>query len=394
MRFATLEVWQKDWKKAPKSDRSISGPTETDEAMRKTLYIHIGHFKTGTTAIQVFLARNPKLLKRHDLVFAQTKQEHCKHSDLACSLYQAAGVTELMHGYAKDETPQQVWAALFEELRASRRSGMIVSTEELMRLACFPQAVEDLKQIVATAPDIDIKIIAYLRAPESHLRSWYNQLVKMGCKTPSFNAAISDRFEPIHYDYALALRPWIDLFGAQSIILRHYSSESRKDNALFRDFLSIFGIAMPDRGLSFLSEDPNPRIEGEALEVVRIMQNSGAADWAINATRDRFNRFFQQEQVEGFVRSGDAFEQVRRRTLGGLAQLAQELPEFSETLNQFRAQLPVQDAGPASEGWLFAGLLLAEVDTLRKGMHQRNAELIARLEALEAKLPAKGAKPE
>ncbi|WP_417714147.1 hypothetical protein [Pseudophaeobacter arcticus] len=361
--------------------------------MRKTLFLHIGHFKTGTTAIQEFLYLNPKLLRQHDLLYAKTKQEYSKHSDLAFSLYQAAGVKDLLHGYAKPETPQQVWAALFEELRASKRSRMIVSTEELMRLGCFPQAVADLKQIVETAPDIDIKVIAYLRAPESHLRSWYNQLVKMGCKTPSFNAAISQSIEPVHYDYALALRPWISLFGAQSIILRRYSKESRKDNALFRDFLSIFGIEMPDHGLTLLPGDPNPRIDDETLEVVRILQNSRASDWAINTTRDRFSSYFQEEQVEGFARSGDAFEQVRAQTLGGLDQLAQELPEFADTLEQFRGQLPVQDAGPASDGWLFAGLLLAEIDALRKTMNKQNVALVARLETLEARLSAKGSKP-
>lgn len=37
--------------------------------MRKTLFLYIGHFRTGTTAVQEFLHLNPKLLRWHDLVF-------------------------------------------------------------------------------------------------------------------------------------------------------------------------------------------------------------------------------------------------------------------------------------------------------------------------------------
>jgi len=361
--------------------------------MRKTLYLHIGHFKTGTTAIQQFLHLNPRLLKRNDLAYAETKREYFKHSDLAFSLYQAAGVQELMHGYAKQETPEQVWAAVFDELRRSRQSGMIVSTEELIRLACFPQAVETLKQIVAAAPDIDIKVIAYLRAPESHLRSWYNQLVKMGCKTPSYNAAISQKIEPVHYDYDLALRPWISMFGAEAISLRPYNNESRKDYALFDDFLSIFGIKRPNRGVSLFSEDPNPRMAEEGVEVARILQNVNAARWVVKSTQDRFITFSKGEQVEDLYGKGDGFDQVRGRTLAGLDQLALELPEFSETLAQLRADLPEPNEKASEDGWLLAGFLLAELNTLRKSINKQNFAFEKRFEVLEAQLASKKSKP-
>ncbi|OIQ44736.1 MAG: hypothetical protein BM558_06655 [Roseobacter sp. MedPE-SW] len=361
--------------------------------MRKTLYLHIGHFKTGTTAIQQFLHLNPRLLKRHDLAYAETKREHFKHSDLAFSLYQAAGVQELMHGYAKQETPQQVWASVFDELRRSRQSGMIVSTEELIRLACFPQALNILKQIVEAAPDIDIKVIAYLRAPESHLRSWYNQLVKMGCKTPSYNAAISQKIEPVHYDYALALRPWISLFGAEAISLRPYSKESREDYVLFDDFLSIFGIKRPSRGVTLFSEDPNPRMAEDGVEVARVLQNVDAPRWVVKSTQDRFIAFSQGEQFQDLSVKGDPFEKVRCRTLAGLEQLALELPEFSEALAQLRADLPVPNEKSSEDGWHLAGFLLAELNTLRKSVVKQNMAFEKRLAALETQFPAKDTKP-
>ncbi len=352
--------------------------------MRKTLYLHIGHFKTGTTAIQVFLQDNRRLLEKQNLWVAKTALKHCKHSALAFCLYKAAGVQTLMHGYNKPDTPQQQWAALFDELRNSKKSRMIVSTEEFMRLGNFPKAVEQLKQVVAMAPDIDFKVIAYLRAPEYHLRSWYNQLVKMGIPTPAFNAAAAGAIEPIHYDYALALQPWIDLFGADAVTLRHYAEGGRQSNRLLQDFLSIFEIREPLRNLKFRSKDPNPRMDDDVIELVRILQNTGAPRHVIETAAERIKTYRDLEQTTDFSPANDGFEVMRQQAVSGLEQLARQAPGFSETLSQFQSSLPQPDDATAAEGWHIVGLVLNELQALRKTTLRQNKILAQRLDALEA----------
>ncbi|MCD9147957.1 hypothetical protein [Pseudophaeobacter flagellatus] len=361
--------------------------------MRKTLYLHIGHFKTGTTAVQAFLNDNPRLLKRHDFALAQTRLQYSKHSDLAYSLYKAAGVKSFLHGYKKPETPQQVWAALFDELRASNRSRMIVSSEEFMRLACFPKAVKTLSRIIKSARDIDFKVIAFLRPPDSHLQSWYNQLIKMGVETPPYNVAMTDLVEPIHYDYALALRPWIEIFGAEAVTLRSYSEASRENNLLFKDFLSAIGITLPKFGLVLAKADPNPRLDDTVLEMVRILQNAGIPNKMVQPLAARFVTHMASEEAGDPAGADDAFAALRQRTLDGLKELQRVAPEFDATLAPFHQHLPKEETQTAREGWLVAGYLLGELHALRKKTQQQNQMMTKRLDALEARLPTDDGDP-
>jgi len=353
--------------------------------MAKTLFLHIGHYKTGTTALQVFMVNNPQFLARNGLVYASAQQHLSKHSALAFSLYKAAGATSLMHGYKRPETPQQMWAGLFNELRQSRQPNMVVSSEEFMRLGTFPKAAEMLREIVAEAPDIDIRVIAYLRPADSHLRSWYNQLVKMGIKTPEYNDAVAGFIEPVHYDYALALKPWIDIFGAESIILRPYEERSRDDDSLYQDFLSIFGTSLPERGVKLPLLDPNPRMDDRMVEMARMMQNAGVPREVVKWTIARSQKFHEDETAGVPPADAADFQRVRQQVLEGLEPLA-DLPGNSIDLTAFRDRLPDTEDPAAVEGWRMAGLLLNELHFLRQRMIKENADITERLRTLEQAL--------
>ena len=81
--------------------------------MQKTLYIHIGHYKTGTTALQVFASRHQAMLaETHGLDYPSVRIHNAKHSGYAFALYKAAGVETLMHGYSDPTPPEPIWAEL------------------------------------------------------------------------------------------------------------------------------------------------------------------------------------------------------------------------------------------------------------------------------------------
>lgn len=353
--------------------------------MNKTLYLHIGHYKTGTTALQVFMEDNPKFLARNGLAYAKTRQHLSKHSILAFSLYKSAGVKSLMHGYNHPDTPEQIWAELFDEVRRSSARAVIASSEELIRLGNFPKAVQLLKQIAAKAGDIDIRVIAYLRPVDSHLRSWYNQLVKMGIKTPGFDDAVSRFIEPVHYDYGLALKPWVDIFGAEAVTLRPYRPSSRGDDSLYQDFLSLFGLTLPNHGVQLPLLDPNPRMDDRMVEMVRMMQNADIPRDVIKWTTIRTHEFYEKETAGVVPADAASFRNVRQRALDGLDQL-RDLPGSTLDLELLRASLPEAGGAAEGDGWLMAGLLLNELQFLRQRTIRENAEITERLRLLEKAL--------
>lgn len=236
--------------------------------MKKKLILHIGHYKTGTTALQVFCDRNARALARLGLSYARARRNYCKHSPYAYSLLRAAGADTLLHGFSSPLPPEAFWAGLFAEIRASAAPVTLISSEEFMRLGAYPAAGPRLAAILATAPDIEMQAIAYLRPVQSHLRSWHNQLVKLGLCEIGFAEAVRTRIEPVHYDYALALRPWVEALGPGGLILRPYDDRLRRGSRIYRDFFQALGLALPPWPV-LPQSDPNPRLDDGLVDAAR-----------------------------------------------------------------------------------------------------------------------------
>jgi hypothetical protein len=356
--------------------------------MPKTLYIHIGHYKTGTTALQGFLAGQQGFLRRHGLRYGETHREFDKHSLLAFALLRAANVRSLMHGYNNPTPPETLWQGVFQELRQSRQPAMILSSEEFMRLGAHPTAARQLQTIMASAPDITVRIIAYLRAPDSHLQSWFNQLVKMGIKTPDLTTALTRFIEPVHYDYALALRPWIDIFGADAVILRPYDKALLADGGLYRDFLSLFDLTAPKRALQQPDADPNPRLDTDLVDLVRLMQNADLPAEVIHWTTTRARKYLDVARAGKPPVTDADLDTIRTRMVQGLEAL-RPLPHNGVDLTAYQARLPELSTSDQT-GWHLAGFLLQELHVLRQNMRRENDAITARLRALEE---AQGMRP-
>ena len=332
--------------------------------MAKTLYIHIGHYKTGTTALQVFCVNNETLLKSNGLTYEESHLRNAKHSSLAFSLYKAVGVDDdLMHNYGRPETPEELWQAMFDELRAARTNRMLISTEEFMRLAEFPDATARLKSIIERqASDIEIKVIAYLRPPADQLHSWYNQMVKMRQKIGDFDSALAlGQIEAIHYDYEHALAPWIEIFGRDALIVRPYPDRAQPAETLILDFLSIFDIsvsaeeARPER-------DPNPRLDDRMLDLLRQAQNDGLPPKQARNIHARAAEYLDVQSA--FVGAGGGLVHAQERADQGLKRLGETLGmEFSH----LSGPIAPRDTGPSVEALtLQIGFLQSELLTLRK----------------------------
>ncbi|WP_136444152.1 hypothetical protein [Pacificoceanicola onchidii] len=356
---------------------------------RKTLFIHVGHYKTGTTALQVFLGNNARKLRRHGLDYTDLCQHHQKHSMYAFALYRAARVKTLMHGYNNPTDPETLWGRLFEAVEASASDRVMISTEEFMRLGAYPAAAERLGAIIDGVRDqLDFRIIAYLRSPDAHLRSWYNQMVKMGATTGDYNHAVQQGMEPVHSDYALALKPWVEIFGAEAVIVRPYHEKMRENGGLFRDFLPLLGFDYDKPpGLSSWSapqEDVNPRMDDRLLELSRALKlaevPNNVAPWVVKRAGEMLER--QDAEIASGAQSFEAVIRTVEQGLDGLA----DLPGSAVDIAAFKADLPRAEVPWRAELGLVLATLLREQNLQRESIHKRMVELRDRVAALEARL--------
>lgn len=356
------------------------GGTGTETGMGRTLYIHIGHYKTGTTALQVFLRRNADLLARQGLRYPDLHEHNGKHSALAFSILKAAGVDSQLYGYDRPESPESLWSALFEALRAGDEPAMLVSSEEFIRFGAYPGAVRLLREIVAGAPDIDFRIIAYLRAPDAHLRSWYNQLVKMRMPVGPFNHAVRHQMELVHLDYGLALAPWIEVFGPECVTLRPFVDELRYDGAIFADFMATLGMKVPP-GADLPGGDPNPRLDPALLELARWLN---AADVPRHVVRSAMERAAAHLAADGAAqRDEDAdFAPVQALSAAGLQALA-ALPGNGVDIDAFTRHLPQPDE-PQGDGRDQAmGFVVRDLMEAQHRLRKQLNQIERRLAALE-----------
>lgn len=332
----------------------------------RKLILHIGHFKTGTTALQIFFHRNRLRLARGGLVYAATGMRNSKHSPLAFALLRDAGVTSLIYNYNDPKTARELWQELLDELRAlPEGKALLVSSEEFMRFGAHPAAVELLRGILADAPDVDLRVIAYLRPPQSHLRSWFNQMHKLGHPCGDFNTAVRSQFEPIHWDYGLALDPWIALCGAEAVTLRGFSDALREGDAIYQDCVGALGYAMPWLAIRAIS-DPNPRIDDRLLPLRRGLNNA-------KLPKPMAERLMKQaaESLERgtLTPDGPDFAQIRKRSQDGIEALAR-LPGAGFDRDALLAQPPQEDASVDAASEAIIDTLTREIARLHKARKQ------------------------
>lgn len=329
--------------------------------MARTLILHIGHFKTGTTALQTYLDYNRAPLAEAGLHYAAETRKHAKHSALAFSLLHRVGVSELMHGYASPRPPSRIWEALFDEARAlPDGQSLLASSEEFMRLGAHPAAAALLRQQISQAPDLRFRVIAYLRPPQAHLQSWYNQLVKMGIPVGSFATALCSQIEAVHWDYAQALKPWVEIFGTEAVILRAYGPALREGDALYADFLGALGFAVPA-----LAEpppgDPNRRIDPRRLAYHRGLNRVDLPRHVRELMNGQAQASLDSDDGEGPRR---ALATIREEARQGIEAVA-ALPGAALDTEAMLAALPDLPEGPAQDLDALIALMAGEIGRLR-----------------------------
>lgn len=353
--------------------------------MDKTLTLHIGHFKTGTTALQVFLQRSGRFLAKNGLQYPDVWMHNAKHSAFAFSIYRAAGIDRLMYDYGDPTPPERMWADLFDRVMQSPEPGTIVSSEEFMRLGGFPAAQSILGRILDSRPaGLRIRAIAYLRPPAAAVTSWYNQLVKMSFPVADLNAAMGSDLEAVHFDYRLAIEPWQRLLGPENVIVRPYIRDPAAPDALHRDFMAQFGVTLP-KDFVKIERDPNPRFDDRVLELVRLMQNLDFPRGTINAVRTQALAYLEAQDAQ-VHEAAIGMETVRERAREGLEWLSGQTGS-TVPAQDYAHQLPEPVPPQVVERNLLMGFIFSEFIQLRQRVNAANLpDLDRRFGALEERL--------
>ncbi|MCC8101768.1 MAG: hypothetical protein LIP11_05750 [Clostridiales bacterium] len=253
----------------------------------KTLYLHIGTPKTGTSSIQAFLRKNRKLLSRHGYSFPLMPFTYPGVPIQRNGHFLMVISSSLENRNTPSDSPtppktNALWKEHYTEGLATLHhefescDNVILSEERLWNAIYYdPMSFLEFLPKDAAENSYCIKIVVYLRRQDLFLTSLWNQRVKAtksGETLPEYldNLAIQ---KPLYADYEKTLQTLSDTFGKENIIVRRFEPASWVEHSITKDFLDAIGM---DYHLSFQppAHTVNPSLNGNALEIQRLINRS------------------------------------------------------------------------------------------------------------------------
>lgn len=186
----------------------------------KTLYLHIGFGKTGTTALQHFFGDNRNDLKNFGILYPK---EGCIAS--AHHLFSPFKPHFLDRWEFKNVVD---WAPNFT--RGSHKR-ILISSELITQTD--PKNVDEFCKVLKKY--YYVKVIAYIRRQDEMLMSGYNQGIKAGYIRTNYENYINNRINSL--DYEEWLIPWEKNLGKDNIFLRVFERSSLYKGDVIKDFL-------------------------------------------------------------------------------------------------------------------------------------------------------------
>ena len=217
----------------------------------RTVIVHIGTPKTGTTALQEALADARPLLLNAGVLYNSTFGDRGTQATLPARIMAQCGnwdnVSEwkvkrferAMH----NRRPFDIDTAFDQELHESTPSTVVVSSEAVWQLTRSRGFLEALYNYLSTRFAV-VTIVVYLRRQELYLASQYSQNRKVMpyCSLDLEQARLADEGD---LDYWASVSLIADIFGNDAVMVRPYERSSLEGRSTATDFFSRFGLPLP-----------------------------------------------------------------------------------------------------------------------------------------------------
>jgi len=221
----------------------------------KTVYLHIGTHKTGTTSIQRFLARADDALDRQGILYPETGRPETSCSDqyghhkLYWSMVGKRGISG-----------DQVWSELKEEVAQHPEHSIVLSAEGFSVIK--ERKVRQVLEYINVRP---LHVVVYIRHPVQLLKSAYKQRIKSGTYRNTFVRFVRQMSHLC--DYLGLVSRWEQSDGVESVNIRIFD-KVKKNPGLEASFADTVGIDF-EKVRAFVDSPANTSPPDDRVQVVR-----------------------------------------------------------------------------------------------------------------------------
>lgn len=269
---------------------------------RKQLFIHIGNYKTGTSALQRFLSDESDALSAHGILYprrCRPKGNRTNHGLLAMSLGLQYGQRQ-PKWYSDERSADESFGRFHDEVAATDATNVLISSELFTELALVERADEALGDLADRLSDYDTRIVLYVREPLALAKSWFNQLNKGWRPTRNFPTFFIER-DPRFLGQLAIYEAYANRFGAENMTVKTYRHVGQRH---IEEFLSVIGCAVPvPDDLELVGTGQPERF----LELVRLAKDRGRVDYD-TATLTDLER--PQQLLDMVARINDDYAQL------------------------------------------------------------------------------------
>lgn len=231
----------------------------------KTLYLHVGMHKTGTSSIQSFASANREWLARQGVLYPDYGMAGDAHAPFALSLpndrwemtsrFATVSRSDPETPYAEYDGPsaRELYTNLGRIISSTPHPKILLSSESF--LAWIDPEV--IAARIAAHIDAETRILIYLRRQDLWIQSVYNQVVK----DPHlrYGGDLYHLPQMAMLDYAETIRRWSHAFGKERLMVRSFEPFDSGKGSIVSDFLLALGVPPDSDGDSFRTRT-HPRI--------------------------------------------------------------------------------------------------------------------------------------
>lgn len=223
----------------------------------KKLILHIGRHKTGTSAIQDCLIKNPQLLKSNGYYYPTNARKGRGHHHVS---EPNAGLKNRIRGlFIMPKLPTDLKVELDEHAGYTS----IISSEAFQR--CHPKLIKRLFE------GYDINVVVYLRNHVDYIASAYTQWVHATGYKGSFERYYLTSYSANYYRF---LRQW-ELQFPGKLLVRKFENNSLANGDISSDFL-LHGLGIKIEDFSEISKShANPSLNNKVMQLKLHLNRTG-----------------------------------------------------------------------------------------------------------------------
>ncbi|RKI38669.1 hypothetical protein D7V86_04045 [bacterium D16-51] len=234
----------------------------------KTLYIHIGTPKTGSSAIQSFLWQNRKVLEQKGYCYPDVSFRYEFVSKRRNGYFLRA--EDLGNKGSGFEEGMDIIREAFEEY-----PNVILSDEGI-----WYEGVKWHKKLlkIMQKKGYQVKLVVYLRRQDEYLISRWNQYVKTAASKykdtekdlNEWETFLQKGLKDFTMNYGENLKRLEEIYGRQNIFVRRYDRKYFPDNSICADFLQTIGLAQTEE-YTMAQMLVNPSLSQNTAEIQRVL---------------------------------------------------------------------------------------------------------------------------